>query len=194
MKMFRILFILYVLTFINSCISINIEKAIWEESENFKVDLETKPSSLIFEYTQDSSSLSGKNFFLTFYDIYCGFSYAQIEYCNKLHDQTDSFFKWIAITIYDTAAESEFRSRKEYPDYWRYKYDTYYSINGLKSSLRKLYYKNNIMEDDIVPMNIVIVNDSIIKIINEAINTKPKYEFYKSYLDSIMVSNGTFLK
>lgn len=189
MKNIFVKIILINLLFLSGCGWITIVSGKWEEVEKFKVELDIKPSVFISNYTHDSTYLLKKNYFLTFYDIYCIYSYRQIYTCNELYDSTKEYFEWIALTIYDSIDEKEFRTKKEYNEKLRYKYETYYKINGLKSSLRNLYYRNNIKEPDIVPMNMIIVNDSIVKITRGAIDTKLKYETHKHYLDSLITNS-----
>lgn len=178
------IFILYI--FISGCGFIIITTTERENVEDFRVDSNIKPSSLISKFVEDSTNNTSENYFLTFYDIYCGFSYQQITYCNKLYDLTNNDYEFIACTIYDRIDENEYRKKRKYENDFRYKYNTYYEINGLKASLRNLYYKNDIKLNDISPMNIIIANDSIVKMSRGAINTNLKFEYFKSFLDSII--------
>jgi hypothetical protein len=182
--------IIFFILFLTGCSKITVTTGKWEKSNEFKVEYNIKPSDLIRQFISDSIALDNKSdYFLVFYDIYCPYSYQQINYCNKLYNQTKSDFKWIAITIYDIESESKFRHKMKYDSNFQYQFQSYHQINGLKSSLRNLYYHNDIPDRDITPMNIVIANDSIVQIIRGAINTNLKYDFYKEYLDSIIISS-----
>ena len=175
--------------FLSSCGLIIIVTGQSEEVDKFKVDLSSKPSELIYKFTNETSYKFKKNYFITYFDIYCDFSYQQIYACNKLYNETNEHFEWVAITIYDTTEEAKYRKQKKFNDDFRYQYKTYYNINGLKSSLRNLYYQNEIPDTDIVPMSFIIVNDTIVRIIRGAINTEFKYEEQKNFLDSIITKH-----
>lgn len=173
---------LAILLFVFGCNFLVVVKGQWEDAELFKVEPDIKPSQLISHFTGDSSYLTKKNYFLTFYDIYCGFSYQQIDACNMLYDSIGEDYEWIAITIYDSVAERKYRKKLNLPSEFRYKYRTYYKINGLRSSLRNLYYRNQIPNEDISPMNMIIVNDSIFQISRGAINTREKFLLHLDWM------------
>jgi len=171
--------------FLSNCGIIIITTGQLEKVEEHKVVPGTKPSVLIDKFVGTSILNEKKNYCLTFFDIYCGFCYQQINFCNKLYEETNNNYEWIAITIYDTIAEEKYRQQRGFSNDLRYKYPSYYNVNGLKSSLRNLYYNNEIPYEDIVPMTIIVVNDTIKKITRGAINTELKYTEYKNFLDSL---------
>jgi hypothetical protein len=158
----------------------------WEKPDDFKVSPDIKPSELIHTYLNNYEQNKLNNYCISFYDIYCGASYYQVSYCNGLYEETKDNYNWIAVTIYDSIEENEVRKKLNYKDdYLRYRYPTYYEINGLKSSLRNLYYNNRITKEDIVPMNFFITDDTIRFITEGSINSKEKYDKHKRILDSL---------
>jgi len=187
MKRIKIIsFFLSILILSNCGIIIITPPAQWEKVDDFKVSPNTRPSELIKKYLGKNLVNDRNNYCITFFDIYCTPCYTQINYCNQLYEETKENFDWFSVTIYDSVAESKFRKKLEYPDdYLRYNFPTFYNINGLKSSLRNLYYNNMITKSDYVPMTIIIANDTI-KFINDgAINSQEKYIAHKSFLDSL---------
>jgi len=159
------------------------EEPLWEKVEDFRVDLNTKPSDLISEFTSDSNYKTHGNYFLTFFTVTCPHSLYQVNYCNNLYRNSKDDFKWIAFTIEDSTFQKQFIEKHKLPQYY-YEYKTYYNINGLKSSLLNLYYKNDEKIRGFIPVNMIIVNDSIVKIFNGAVNSK-SFEYYENYIDSV---------
>ncbi len=170
---------------LSSCGIIIIAKGLSEKVKEHKVEPDTKPSELIDKFIVTSIPNERKNYCLTFYDIYCGYSYQQISFCNKLYEETNNDYEWIAITMYDTITEKHVMQKLGYSNDHGYNYTSYYNVNGLKSSLRNLYHNNEIPDDDIDPMTIIIWNDTIKKIIRGAINTELKHKEHKNFLDSL---------
>lgn len=178
-------FYLYILIIllISSC-GIIIVPGQWENPDDHKIESNTSPSTLIGDYINIPFNGNG-NYCLTFFDIYCGYSYQQISYINKLYDLTNTDYHWSAITLYDSLSEVKYKQKAKLDESIRYKFSTFYEINGLKSSLRNLYYNNDIPHEDMVPMTIIIYNDTVRKIIRGSINSEEKYSKFKSYLDSL---------
>jgi hypothetical protein len=76
----------------------------------------------------------------------------------------------------------------ECPDnYLVYNYPVFYNINGLRSSLRNLYYNNNIPDEDISTLTFIIQNDTIKKITRGIIYTEEKYLEHKLFLESLIL-------
>ena len=185
----RIKYILFVINvfIVYSCGFIIITPpAQWERTENFKVSSSIKPSDLIKEYLGESFIHEKNNYCLTFFDIYCGQAKEHYYYCNKLFDETQKNFNWYAITIYDSISHLKFRKKMEYSDnYLKYNYTVFYSINGLRSSLRNLYYNNVLPDEDTSTLNFIIENDTIRRITRGIIYTEEKYLEHKNLLDSL---------
>ena len=73
-----------------------------------------------------------------------------------------------------------------YPDnYLKYNYPVFYSVNGLRSSMRNLYYNNEIPDKDISTLTFIIVNDTIKRITRGIIYTEEKYLEHKHLLDTL---------
>jgi len=157
----------------------------WEKSGDYEVTPETRPSCLIKKYLGDSVLNENNNYCLTFYDIYCGFSYQQIHYCNKLFEETRENFMWVAISAYDSISEFRYREKANISNDLVYLFSTFHNVVGLKSSLRNLYYNNQTPERDIVPMTIIIGSDSIRRITSGAINSEVEFNNHKILLDSL---------
>ena len=180
--------VLITFALLSSCGFIIIVDGQWEDPNKFKVPLDTKPSELIHTYLNNYEQNKLNNYCISFYDIYCAACYSQVSFCNRLFEETKDNYNWLAITIYDSIEENKFRKKRGYKDdYLRYRYPTYYKINGLKSSLRNLYYNNKITEEDFVPMTFFITDDTIRYITDGSINSKEKYDKHKRILDSLIL-------
>lgn len=185
MKIIKLVFLSFIILFLSHCGLFTFIPGGWEEVDNFKVSQDTKPSDLIKKYLGENYANDSNNYCLVFFDVYCAACYTQVNHINLLQSRTEDNFKWYAVTIYDTIAENNFRLRRGYyNDYLKYKFPTFYEINGLKSSLRNLH-NNNVTVGDTVPTTIIIANDTIRRIINTATNTEEKYFELKGFLDSL---------
>lgn len=180
----RLFLFIGLLIVLKSCIVVT--TAIWEHSDNFKVKQGIKPSEVIGEYLKIPDDERKKNYYLVFFDIYCEPCYKQIKYCNQLFYRTKHFFQWKAITIYDSISEKRYNSKIKRENIETFDFPTYYEINGLKSSLRNIYFNNNITERDLVPMSFVIIDDSIWFIQNGSINNEDKLLKHEYLLDSLI--------
>ena len=174
-------------TLISGCGLITIlPPAQWEKVDDFKVSSDSKPSEMIKSYLGEKYINENNNYCITFFDIYCPPCYKQINYCNQLNNETKDLYSWYAVTIYDSIAENKYRKKLGYSENsLRYLFPVFYEINGLKSSLRNLYYKNSISVNDHVPMTIVIVKDTIRYINDGSINSEDRYVEHKYLLDSL---------
>lgn len=187
MKKIKLVLISITLLSLSQCGFITIlPPAQWENVDDFKVSSDTKPSELIKIYLGEIYLNPKNNYCITFFDIYCSPCYTQVNYINQLFNETGVLYNWYAVTIYDSIAEIKFREKLGYSDnYLRYLFPVFYEINGFKSSLRNLFYKNSIPIKDYVPMTFIIVNDTIRYINRGAINTEEKYLEHKNLLDSL---------
>jgi thiol-disulfide isomerase/thioredoxin len=180
------LLVLITFALLSSCGFIVIVDGKWENPDEFKVPPNTKPSELINTYLNNYEQNKLNNYCISFYVNGCGACLHQVPYCNQLYQETKDNYNWIAVTIDDSIKEDEFRKKMGYKDdYLKYDYPTYYDIEGLKSSLRNLYYNNKITEVDFVPMTFFIPDDTIRYITDGSINSKEKYDKHKRILDSL---------
>lgn len=160
----------------------------WENVDNFKVSSETRPSDIIKMYLGENYVNDRNNYCISCFSIYCGQAKEHYYYCNKLFEETKENFEWFAVTIYDSISHNKFRKKMECPDnYLVYNYPVFYNVNGLRSSLRNLYYNNDIPDNDTSTLTFVIQNDTIKKITRGIIYTEEKYLEHKLFLESLIL-------
>jgi len=110
----KIKFILFfiIVIFLSNCgIIIITPPGQWEKVDNFKVSPEVRPSYLIKEYLGDTFVNKRNNYCITFFDIYCGQAKEHFYFCNKLYDETQENFVWLAVTNYDSISHNKFRKK-----------------------------------------------------------------------------------
>jgi len=164
----------------------------WEKADDFKVNPETKPSELIISYLGDDKiTHPEKNYYLIFFDISCGQTNAHYSYSNWLYEKTKNNMKWLAITLYDSVEYFQWRKKINVSaDSLKYAFPTYYGINGLRSSMRNLYYKNSLPDKDISTMIFIVINDSIVHLSRRGLHTRETFLEQRQLLDSLL-SNMT---
>lgn len=191
MKKIRILlFILSVLLTGNCGFIIISPPGQWEKADKFKVKPGTTPSELMKKFLGDNAVKERNNYCIVFFDIYCGQTAAHYFYCNRLHKKTKDSFDWLAVTMYDAADDNKWRKKLNIADdSLRYNFPTYYSINGLRSSMRNVYHNNVIPDNDISSMVFIVVNDSIKHHSRGGLHTREKYSEHKNVLDSLSQIN-----
>jgi len=190
MKKLKLVLLLFLVLFLSHCGKFFIAPSgIFEKVENFKVSQDTKPSELIMKFLGENYINEKNNYAITFFDEFCGPSRSQVYYCNILNKVTKDNYNWYAVTIYDSLPSDKWRIRFGYSlDYLRYDFPTFYEVNGLKASLRNLYFNNNITQIDYVPMSFFIVNDTIRFISDGSINSEEEFYKHKNLLDSLSQS------
>lgn len=191
MKISRFNFLLFIsllatFFYMSSCNLILFLPAPKEVNEkDYIVHQGTKPSDLISKFIDTTVFNKHHNYIIVTFDPGCGATYSQIKFTNKLYDETRQNYEWLAVTNEDLLLENKVRKFYKYPDDFRYSYTTYYSIHGLKPSLRNLYHNNNIPDSDLTPMTFIITSDTIRRITRGAINNEERYLEHKNFLDSL---------
>lgn len=188
MKKIKLVLISITLLFLSQCGFITIlPPAQWENADDFKVSYDTKPSELLKKFIGNKNVTNvNQNYCITFFDIYCGQSQSHFNICNSLYEETQENYQWFAITVYDSISYNKVRKKLGISeDSLKYKYPTFYSIIGLRSSMRNLFYNNNIPDEDISTLTFIIYNDTISRITRGIINTEEKYLEHKNLLDSL---------
>ncbi len=164
----------------------------WENADDFKVNPESKPSELLISYLGDDKiTRSENNYYLIFFDISCGQTNAHYYYSNWLYEKSKNNIEWLAITLYDSVEYFQWRKKINVSaDSLKYAFPTYYGVNGLRSSMRNLYYKNSLPDKDISTMIFIVINDSIGHFSHGGIHTMERFLEQKQILDSLL-SNMT---
>lgn len=191
----KLLYYMIIIFLFNSCISLHICNVGFEKPENFKINLESniKPSEIIFKYTNDSSYLKRKNYFLTFFDVCCGSSKYNVNHSNSLYNDYKEYYSFIAFTYPSLSKVNTLKNKGNTNYDLEYNYPEYYDINGLSSSLLNLYYKN---EPWLIatPHTIIVANDTVIYHLAGPIYYQERYESVKNTLDSVLVANNYFME
>jgi len=187
MKKNKLILLLFIAAILTHCGIIIIgPPGKWEKADDFKVNPETKPSELLISYLGDEITHPENNYGLIFFDISCGQTNAHYSYSNWLYEKTKNNMKWLAITVYDSVEHFQWRKKINVADdSLRYAFPTYYGINGLKSSMRNLYYKNSLPDRGFSPFIIIVINDSIEYLSRRDMHNREKFLEQKQLLDSL---------
>lgn len=188
MKKNKIILMIFVIFIHAQCIRIIISPpGKWENTEKFTINPETKPSKLLLSFLKDDKIIHPENnYYLIFFDIVCGQTNAHYYYSNKLFEKTKHKINWVAVTVYDSIEHFKYRNKLNISiDSLRYSFPVYYSINGLRSSMRNLYFNNLITDKDISAMSFIVINDSIVNYTRGGMHNKNSFLQQKQILDSL---------
>ncbi len=157
----RILSISFIFLF-SSCVTI-----IWrqngEEKQNYIIEKNVKPSYLIEQYL-DITLNEHNNYVIVSWESGCIHCSNQINNMNMLFEKYGSEYSFLAINNEKTSRITHVFNKLGIEE--NYNFSTFNNVWGLRSSLRNLYYKNDLSAQQIdgYPMNFIIKDDQIIHI------------------------------
>ena len=153
---FKILAIVVAILIIAIFIAIKIDYLIisdgdWEKAEDYNITSSSYIKN-INEYTK--KDVSNKVIFLNFFDTYCGACIKEMPDLNilkkKYENNSDiefmTFVSKDSITIYNYLKKIKEENN----------FDSYYNIKGLRTKLKKIYFKTDDIGRDAIPLNMII--------------------------------------